>query len=175
MLEKLIKEAANQYKIKMEALDENTLKNFEKEVLLRTIDQQWRQHLMEMDYLRRWIHLKGYAQQEPFQQYRQQSSEMFDAFLNEVMFETIQTLSRIQIKGYEDVDAFEKSQEEPKQLEATHPEAPGIIDVGMADDEEPVVTTQPKPFKRESPKVGRNEPCPCGSGKKYKQCHGRLA
>jgi len=174
LLEKLIKEAANQYKIKMEALDENTLKNFEKEVLLRTIDQQWRQHLMEMDYLRRWIHLKGYAQQEPFQQYRQQSSEMFDAFLNEVMFETIQTLSRIQIKGYEDVDAFEKSQEEPKQLEATHPEAPGIIDVGMADDEEPVVTTQPKPFKRESPKVGRNDPCPCDSGKKYKQCCGKL-
>lgn len=174
LLEKLIEEAANQYKIKMEALDENTLKNFEKEVLLRTIDQQWRQHLMEMDYLRRWIHLKGYAQQEPFQQYRQQSSEMFDAFLNEVMLETIQTLSRIQIKGYEDVDAFEKSQEEPKQLEATHPEAPGIIDVGMADDEEPVVTTQPKPFKRESPKVGRNDPCPCDSGKKYKQCCGKL-
>ncbi len=175
LLEKLITESAVQYKAKMAVLDERTLKHFEKEVLLRTVDQQWRQHLMEMDYLRRWIHLKGYAQQEPFQQYREQAVEMFDSFLNEVMLETIQTLSRIQIKGHDDVDAFEQAQEEerPKGLTATHPAAQTLADERELE-EKPAVAPQTTPFKRESPKVGRNDPCPCDSGKKYKQCCGKL-
>ncbi len=178
LIEKLVEEVATQYKEKMTQLDEKTLKNFEKEVLLRTVDQQWRQHLMEMDYLRRWIHLKGYAQQEPFQQYREQSAEMFDAFLNEVMLETIQTLSRIQIKGYEDVDAFEKviEEERPKALKATHPAAKSMADaMGESGHDESKVPSQPTTFKRGSPKVGRNDPCPCGSGKKYKQCCGKIS
>lgn len=169
--EKIVAEAKSEYDVKMQIVDEKTRHHFEKEVLLRTIDQQWREHLNEMDYLRRWIHLKGFAQKDPFQEYRSTSAEMFEAFLDAVMFETIQTLSLIQIQGATDVDAFEKQQieERPQQLDATHPAAEGmretIEDEGDAE----------QPFRREAPKVGRNDPCPCGSGKKYKQCCGKLS
>ncbi|MDX1795442.1 MAG: preprotein translocase subunit SecA [Hydrogenovibrio sp.] len=169
--EKIVAEAKSEYDVKMQIVDEKTRHHFEKEVLLRTIDQQWREHLNEMDYLRRWIHLKGFAQKDPFQEYRSTSAEMFEAFLDAVMFETIQTLSLIQIQGSTDVDAFEKQQieERPQQLDATHPAAEGmretIEDEGDAE----------QPFRREAPKVGRNDPCPCGSGKKYKQCCGKLS
>lgn len=180
LLEKLIVEATEQYQSKMSVLDEKTLQHFEKEVLLRTIDQQWRQHLMEMDYLRRWIHLKGYAQQEPFQQYRSTSVKMFESFLNEVMYETMQTLSRIQIQGDSDVEAFEEAQQEerPKALEANHPAAQSIAGAmgqeTSAEESDTPETKEPTTFRRQEAKVGRNDPCTCGSGKKYKQCCGKL-
>jgi len=171
--EKIITEAKALYQTKMAVIDEQTRHHFEKEVLLRTIDKQWREHLNEMDYLRRWIHLKGFAQKDPFQEYRASSAEMFEAFLDEVMFETVQTLSMVQIQGSDDVDAYEQQQieERPQELEANHPAAPGITDaMTEASDQEPSDST----YRREAPKVGRNDPCPCGSGKKYKQCCGKL-
>ena len=176
LVEKILAKIKELYTNKMAIVDEKTRQNFEKEVLLKTIDQQWRHHLNEMDYLRRWVHLKGYAQKDPFQEYRSTSAEMFEAFLDEVMFETTQTLSRVQIQGTEDVDAYERQIEEerPQQLEATHPAAQGIADA-IAGNTEGTEKTSEQPFKRETAKVGRNEPCPCGSGKKYKQCHGKLS
>ena len=179
--EKLIAEAGVFYQAKMAGVDVKTRHHFEKEVLLRTIDQQWRAHLMEMDYLRRWIHLKGYAQQEPFQQYRQQSAKMFEDFLHEVMFQTIQLLSRVQIQTPDDVEAYEARQnaQRPQHLEATHPAAQGIqqamTDEGVARATASQAEAEPETYRREQPKVGRNDPCPCGSGKKYKQCCGKLS
>ena len=169
--DKIVLELKAMYLTKMAALDENTRHQFEKEVLLRTIDQQWREHLNEMDYLRRWVHLKGYAQKDPFQEYRKSAAEMFENFLNEVMFETTQTLMKIQIQGAEDVTAFEEEQvaEHNKQLEglnSSHPEPQSG---------EKEAAEEKKTFKREMPKVGRNDPCPCGSGKKFKQCCGKLS
>lgn len=169
--DKIVLELKEMYLTKMAVLDENTRHQLEKEVLLRTIDQQWREHLNEMDYLRRWVHLKGYAQKDPFQEYRKSAAEMFENFLNEVMFKTTQTLMKIQIQGAEDVTAFEEEQaaEHNKQLEAlnsSHPEPQSG---------EKEAAEKKKTFKREMPKVGRNDPCPCGSGKKFKQCCGRLS
>lgn len=173
--EKIIAEAKALYQNKMAVIDDKTRHHFEKEVLLRTIDKQWREHLNEMDYLRRWIHLKGFAQKDPFQEYRATAAEMFEAFLDEVMFETVQTLSMVQIQGADDVDAYEQQQieERPQELEANHPAAKGISDTMNAapgSEEDPSDAT----YRRETPKVGRNDPCPCGSGKKYKQCCGKL-
>ncbi|MBN2866539.1 MAG: preprotein translocase subunit SecA [Thiotrichales bacterium] len=181
--EKLVAELKLKYQEKMAAVNPQTLHHFEKEVLLRTIDKQWREHLSEMDYLRRGIHLRGYAQKDPFQEYRRESGLMFNAFLDSVMTETIKVLSLVQIEGAQDVADYEQQddQNRPKQLDATHPASAGIADamqrgaqqeatveMGSAESEEGT-------FRRETPKVGRNDPCPCGSGKKYKQCCGKIS
>lgn len=170
---RLIAEAKAFYLNKMQIIDEATRHHFEKEVLLRTIDQQWREHLNEMDYLRRWIHLKGFAQKDPFQEYRATSAEMFQTFLNVVMLETVKTLSLVQVKGAEDVDAYEQQQiaEHAAQLEAMHPDAEDSSTPEM----DAEAAEQHRTFRREFTKVGRNEPCPCGSGQKYKNCHGKVS
>ncbi|QCU90620.1 preprotein translocase subunit SecA [Thiomicrorhabdus sediminis] len=171
LIEKIVAELKALYDEKLSVVDPKTKHHFEKEVLLRTIDRQWREHLSEMDYLRRGIHLRGYAQKDPFQEYRRESAEMFKSFLNEVMFETVKVLSLVQIEGAKDVSEFEQQaqqEREQQHLDAEHPSAQGIHNES-ADDEE-----QESTFVRSRPKVGRNDPCPCGSGKKYKQCCGKL-
>ncbi|WP_127470257.1 preprotein translocase subunit SecA [Thiomicrorhabdus aquaedulcis] len=182
LVEKIIAELEALYKAKMAVVDPQTRHHFEKEVLLRTMDKQWREHLAEMDYLRRGIHLRGYAQKDPFQEYRRESSEMFKNFLNEVMFETVKVLSLVQIEGPKDVDDYDEqlAASRPQQLEATHPAAQGISDAMRQPD--PVMPTEDdlemdadSTFKRDVPKVGRNDPCSCGSGKKYKHCCGKLS
>jgi preprotein translocase subunit SecA len=171
LIEKILSELKTAYEQKMSVVDESTRFHFEKEVILRTIDQQWRTHLAEMDYLRRGIHLRGYAQKDPFQEYRKESSYMFEAFLSEVTMTTTKMLALVRIGGEEDVEEFEqKAQaERPSNLEASHPNAEGAQQ--NANTEEPSQQT----VRREMPKVGRNDPCPCGSGKKYKQCCGKLS
>lgn len=170
LIEKIILELKEIYAEKMTVVESKTRHHFEKEVLLRTIDRQWREHLSEMDYLRRGIHLRGYAQKDPFQEYRRESSEMFQSFLHEVTFETIKVLSLVQIEGTQDVADFDEQVEKERaeqHLDANHPAAGGMADnVDEADED--------STFKRGQPKVGRNDPCPCGSGKKYKQCCGKL-
>ncbi|HHT00451.1 MAG TPA: preprotein translocase subunit SecA, partial [Thiomicrospira sp.] len=120
-------------------------------------------------------HLRGYAQKDPFQEYRREASEMFRNFLNEVTFETVKTLSLVQIEGRQDVDDFDEQteKERPQQLEANHPAAEGIAQTTQEAAEKGDATDGT--FRRDVPKVGRNEPCPCGSGKKYKQCCGKLS
>ncbi len=175
LIEKLVTELESIYTAKMSVVNPETRHHFEKEVLLRTIDKKWREHLAEMDYLRKGIHLRGYAQKDPFQEYRRESTEMFKSFLQEVMFETVKVLSLVQIEGSKDVDEFDEQTvaERPKDLEATHPEAAGMASTSNATPEKEVQSGDTT-FKRETPKVGRNDPCPCGSGKKYKQCCGKL-
>lgn len=170
LIEKIIFELKEIYAEKMTVVESKTRHHFEKEVLLRTIDRQWREHLSEMDYLRRGIHLRGYAQKDPFQEYRRESSEMFQSFLHEVTFETIKVLSLVQIEGTQDVADFDEQVEKERaeqHLDANHPAAGGMADNVDEVDEDST-------FKRGQPKVGRNDPCPCGSGKKYKQCCGKL-
>lgn len=173
--EKLVEAVAAHYQNKMAVVDPKTRHHFEKEVLLRTIDKQWREHLAEMDYLRRGIHLRGYAQKDPFQEYRRESGDLFRAFLDQVMFETIKVLSLVQIEGAQDVAEYEAQQvaEKPTNLQATHPDAAGLHDEQAARAEE--AADQEGTYRRELPKVGRNDPCPCGSGQKYKQCCGKLS
>jgi len=175
LIERLISELKAAYDDKMSVVDPATRHHFEKEVLLRTIDRQWREHLSEMDYLRRGIHLRGYAQKDPFQEYRRESAEMFQNFLNEVMMETVKILSLVQLEGAKDVADFDEQteKERPQQLDATHPAAQGIAQAMQEESQKEA--EQEGTFRREVPKVGRNDPCPCGSGKKYKQCCGKLS
>ena len=175
LIEKIIDELKSLYEQKMSVVDATTKFSFEKEVVLRNIDQQWRMHLAEMDYLRRGIHLRGYAQKDPFQEYRRESANMFQAFLSNVTVETVKVLSLVQIGGAADVAEYEEQVEadRPQQLEASHPSAQGIADAVSGGAQEAAEEPQ-ETVRRDAPKVGRNDPCPCGSGKKYKQCCGKL-
>ncbi|MBE0492936.1 MAG: preprotein translocase subunit SecA [Thiomicrospira sp.] len=170
--DKILQAIAEAYNQKMSVVDEKTLGHFEKEVLLRNIDKLWREHLAEMDYLRRGIHLRGFAQKDPFQEYRRESALLFQIFLSEVKRETVKMLSWVQLQSQEDVANFEAQQKEEAQqkLQATHPDADKVSSSASAHNEAKDQNT----FRRDVPKVGRNDPCPCGSGKKYKQCCGKL-
>ena len=149
----------------------DVMRHFEKALMLNVLDQQWKDHLGNMDYLRQGIHLRGYAQKQPMQEYKRESFEMFTALLDNIQHEVVRILARVEVKAQEDVEAVEARQETP--MEYRHDEASAVSGgpgqgpgQGGAPDE---------PFVREGRKVGRNEPCPCGSGKKYKQCHGKLS
>lgn len=170
--DKIVEAINDAYNQKMAVVDEKTLGHFEKEVLLRNIDKLWREHLAEMDYLRRGIHLRGFAQKDPFQEYRRESALLFQVFLSEVKRETVKMLSWVQLQSQEDVAKFEAQQkaEAQQKLQATHPDADKVSSNTSVDNESKAQNT----FRRDVPKVGRNDPCPCGSGKKYKQCCGKL-
>lgn len=167
--DKIVAEIEQAYNAKMAVVDEKTLGHFEKEVLLRNIDKLWREHLAEMDYLRKGIHLRGFAQKDPFQEYRREAAMLFQVFLSEVKRETVKMLSWVQLHSQDDVAAFEAQQqaEAAQKLQATHPDA----DAGTRNEG---AQGEVNTFRRDVPKVGRNDPCPCGSGKKYKQCCGKL-
>ncbi len=138
--------------------------------MLQQLDSNWREHLAAMDYLRQGIHLRGYAQKNPKQEYKREAFEMFAAMLGQVKREVISTLSRVQLRSQEDVDAVEKQrQASAGGMEFQHAD-PSSAGAAPSRPEEAAAA----PFVRDHPKVGRNSPCPCGSGKKFKQCHGKL-
>ncbi len=162
----------------------------EKGIMLRQLDSHWKEHIAALDYLRQGIHLRGYAQRNPKQEYKREAFEMFSAMLDLVKHETITILSKIQIRRPEDVAAVEPAAPDPSTLRFQHAAAPSLVapppeespppGFGPAPAGQPLRTPSPdaepvQTYVREQPKVGRNEPCPCGSGKKYKQCHGRLS
>ena len=145
----------------------DTMRHFEKAVYLNILDQLWKEHLLGMDHLRQGIGLRGYAQKQPIQEYKKEAFEMFTTLLDRIKGEVVKIIARVKIKQEEDVQAMEqhKQQKVEYQHDAAHsPTQP-------TPQKEPA---QVETFVREGKKVGRNEPCPCGSGKKYKQCHGKL-
>lgn len=167
------------YEEKVAQIGEEVMRSFEKAVLLQTMDSLWREHLAAMDYLRKGIHLRGYAQKDPFQEYKGEAFEMFQAFLDNVKHETIDVLSKVNIASEADVAEME-AQEQARlaKLEVTH-DAVSVIGENVQDLPQPMQKNETAqaaqaPIRRETPKVGRNEPCPCNSGKKYKHCCGRL-
>jgi preprotein translocase subunit SecA len=149
----------------------------EKQVMLQVLDNHWKEHLAAMDQLRQGIGLRAYAQKNPKQEYKREAFEMFQGLLSRIKHDTVRFLVRLQVRREEDVNALERQrlEEEARQrLAFQHPEATGM---GEALEELPADAggaRAPTPFVREDIKVGRNESCPCGSGKKFKQCHGRL-
>jgi preprotein translocase subunit SecA len=163
------------YAEKDQAVGPETLRQIEKAVMLQALDTHWKDHLAAMDYLRQGIHLRGYAQKNPKQEYKREAFEMFSAMLDDIKQEVVGTLSKLQVQAAERVPELTVPQP-PRAFEFKHEEFKGF---GVGEDE----GTPPEgpalgedahqPFVREARKVGRNEPCPCGSGKKYKQCHGR--
>ncbi|HEV7632400.1 MAG TPA: preprotein translocase subunit SecA [Steroidobacteraceae bacterium] len=182
------------YDAKVERIGAGIMRQVERDVVLRTLDQHWRDHLAAMDYLRQGIHLRGYAQKDYRYEYKRESFELFTAMLDRVKQESASLLSKIEIRSQEDVDREEAEQRERlmRALQAQHAEAQSVLiaagaDQVAADGEAEFGPTGPRvlaglgrdaeshtPFVRGERKVGRNEPCPCGSGKKYKQCHGAI-
>lgn len=151
------------------------MRRLERNVLLQVLDQHWKEHLSQMDYLRKGIHLRGYAQKNPKQEYKREAFEIFTRMLNAMKFDVIKILTSIQIETPESVAAAEQQ----RQAEALSKNVHYIhSSFSLTQPEEASVTSaeseKTAPFTREAPKVGRNHPCPCGSGKKYKHCHGAL-
>jgi preprotein translocase subunit SecA len=183
----VVKAAEDAYAQKMAEIGPEIMRELEKGIMLRQLDSHWKEHIAALDYLRQGIHLRGYAQRNPKQEYKREAFEMFSAMLDRVKQETIGILSKIQIRRPEDVAAVEPAAPDPSTLRFQHAEAPSLVapqpqeapppGFGQPPSGKPLPVPEPEPvqtYVREQPKVGRNDPCPCGSGKKYKQCHGRL-
>ncbi len=163
------------HKDKEQQITQEVLQHFEKSVMLQVLDTSWKEHLAAMDYLRQGIHFRGYAQKDPKQEYKRESFEMFTSLLEHIKYEVIGILFKVQVRQEEDVQAIDQQMQAPREMRFEHAAAPALdaYDEAMADAEEENVSEQP--FVRAGNKVGRNDPCPCGSGKKYKQCHGKLS
>ncbi|WP_129141935.1 preprotein translocase subunit SecA [Modicisalibacter coralii] len=166
------------YAAKVEAVGEELMRRFEKQVMLQVLDTRWKEHLQTMDHLRRGIHLRGYAQKNPKQEYKREAFELFQNLLANIKHDVTRILSHVQVRRQEEVEELERQRRESlerEQAAATqrHDElGDAAADGDAADDAE---ASPAQTVRREGPKVGRNDPCPCGSGKKYKQCHGRLS
>jgi preprotein translocase subunit SecA len=174
--ERCINEAARVYQQKVESIGAELMHSVEKQIMLRQLDHHWKEHLAGMDHLRQGIGLRSYAQKNPKQEYKREAFEMFGAMLEQVKHDTVSILSRIRIQGEDDLNEMAAKRESAAAMKFQHAEAsalgaPPASAVG-SQPPEPVKPTAP--FVRDTRKVGRNEPCPCGSGKKYKQCHGKL-
>jgi preprotein translocase subunit SecA len=172
---KVIEAGHAHYEGKLAQVERGALHHFERAVMLQTLDSHWREHLAALDHLRQGIHLRGYAQKNPKQEYKREAFELFSVMLDSVRNEVIRILMTVQIRGEEDVAAVE----EPVELHNVsyqHADYDSTLAQEEEEGAEAAVATAPKPqpFVRQGEKVGRNDPCPCGSGKKYKQCHGRL-
>ena len=168
---------------KRERMGDETANQLEKQIMLQIIDRHWKDHLAAMDYLRKGIHLRGYAQKNPEQEYKREAFQLFEQLINAVKLELIQTLARLHVPTAEEVAAMDAQRELEAQSMALHFDH---ADAAQAEAEMvalesgeplpvPAADEEPQTFVRDGAKVGRNDPCPCGSGKKFKQCHGQLA
>ena len=164
--DKIIALGVAQYKEKEDQIGREVLAQFEKSVILQTMDNHWREHLAAMDYLRQGIHLRGYAQKDPKQEYKREAFTLFSSMLDNLKYDVIRLLGSVEVKTEEDVGAVEEQRRAEQLTKVQYIHA----DEAKLDDDN-VVTT----FKRDEKKVGRNDPCTCGSGKKFKSCHGRIA
>ncbi|WP_374335014.1 preprotein translocase subunit SecA [Leeia sp.] len=173
LVEKVVAAADEVYAAKVALAGVEPMQQFERSIMLHHIDQQWREHLTALDHLRQGIHLRGYAQKNPKQEYKREAFELFSNMLDSIKLDVTRLLITVQIRSAEEATeaAEEVSQHEPSQVQyhhADHDEAMAAAQAAAAAD--PDAQT----YVRAGDKVGRNDPCPCGSGRKYKQCHGRL-
>ena len=183
---KISGEITKAYEEKTTAVGEPVMRHLEKAVMLKTLDEQWKEHLAQMDHLRQGIGLRGYAQKNPKQEYKREAFEMFSAMLNQAKNDVVGILAKVQVQTESEVTDLEERQRQlgEQNRQYLHPSSPAPapapaegatgpgqgVDTGTAG---PAAEAS-QPFVRSTAKVGRNEPCPCGSGKKYKQCHGKL-
>ena len=176
--QKLVEAFMASYQAKEQQTGTEVMRQFEKAVLLQVLDNLWREHLANMDYLRQGIHLRGYAQVNPKQEYKREAFEMFATMLERLKYEVVGILAKVQVRTPEDVAAVEGQRRRTRVMQFQHAEATSATSAdAVGDPQAPAQPQQAAPvatFVREGRKVGRNEPCPCGSGLKYKQCHGRL-
>ncbi len=167
--ERILQSLEDAYKEKEQQAGIEVVRHFEKAVMLQVLDSQWKDHLAAMDHLRQGIGLRGYAQKNPKQEYKREAFEMFGELLDRIKYEVITIVSKVQVKAEEDVQAIDEQRRASSNMQFQHADASAMGQQEESDEGEHT------PFVREGRKVGRNEPCPCGSGKKYKQCHGKLS
>jgi len=170
ILERIVEHFEQSYRAKVDQVGEHIARRYEKEIMLIVLDRHWKEHLAAMDHLRQGIGLRGYAQKNPVQEYKRESFQMFSNMLDSIKLEAITVLTRIQVQSEEQVETLEKSHAEKSAMQMQHEEAQSVLNPGHGGEE----AEQHQPYVRKEKKVGRNEPCWCGSGKKFKQCHGKL-
>ena len=174
--ERIFELADESYKAKESLASADTMRQFERSVMLQSIDNHWREHLAALDHLRQGIHLRSYAQKNPKQEYKREAFQLFEGLLNTVKSEVTKVTMLVQVRTQDDVDAVEKPQEVAN-VQYQHADFDEALANPPSDysEEEMAQMATGTPIVREGVKVGRNDPCPCGSGKKYKQCHGALS
>jgi len=165
IVKRIIEQADASYLAKVELVGAESFHQFERNVMLQSLDTHWREHLAALDHLRQGIHLRGYAQKNPKQEYKREAFELFETLLDSVRVEVSRLLMTVQVRAEEVEETAPRA--EVQNVQYHHADYDDVI--GVADDED----GKPQPIHA-GPKVGRNDPCPCGSGKKYKQCHGKL-
>ncbi len=177
LLERIIATADGEYHAKTEVVGKASFAGFERNVMLQSVDSHWREHLAALDHLRQGIHLRGYAQKNPKQEYKREAFELFSQMLELIKNEVVRVIMTVRVENRDEIAAVEQemSQSHVENVHYQHAE----FDPNAAPEELLAPTAHPDDHKTsaqsEVPKVGRNDPCPCGSGKKYKQCHGQLA
>lgn len=173
LLQRVLDLAEEQYQAKVQQVGTEIMHHYERAVMLQSLDSHWREHLAALDHLRQGIHLRGYAQKNPKQEYKREAFELFTNMLDEVKAEVTKILLTVQIRNEQQVEAVTETLHMPENIQLRH----DAYSQAMADeaaDEEGGRDEKSQPFVRRNEKVGRNQPCPCGSGKKYKQCHGKI-
>ena len=176
--ERILQELVAAYNEKEDMASAEALRTFEKQILLRVLDDLWKDHLSTMDHLRHGIHLRGYAQKNPKQEYKRESFTLFQELLDSIKRDTIRVLSHVQVRREDPVEEEARLRREAEamaeRMQFQHAEASALAQPQVTEDAEGDVAVAVAPVRTE-PKIGRNEPCPCGSGKKYKHCHGQVS
>jgi preprotein translocase subunit SecA len=172
LLAKSIEAAGKSYRDRHASVPSETMRHAERLVLLSSLDNHWREHLAALDHLRQGIHLRGYAQKNPKQEYKREAFEMFGSLVQTVKLEVTRTLMTVSIRTPEEVDRAEK--ELVPAVENVRYQHAGYEEALAGEGADAASLQKPAPFVRQMGKIGRNDPCPCGSGKKYKHCHGKL-
>ncbi|MEO8385886.1 MAG: preprotein translocase subunit SecA [Betaproteobacteria bacterium] len=176
MAARLIEQANADYTLKFKDVDQALLHQYERSIMLQAIDSHWREHLASLDYLRQGIHLRGYAQKQPKQEYKREAFELFSGMLDSIKREVTQLLIRVQVRSSDEVAAAEKAAEEAASRSAQNVQYHHAdYDEALADNDKAAASEPTQPYVRNDVKVGRNEPCWCGSGRKFKHCHGKLS
>jgi preprotein translocase subunit SecA len=190
LLQRILQATDQAYEAKRAAVDPAMFVGLERSILLNMLDQHWREHLAALDHLRQGIHLRGYAQKQPKQEYKREAFELFGLLLDRVRADVVRFLMSVKIQTREEIERTESRIEQEaerrvEQAQAQHAEFGPAAAAAEAEEAEgegvavavapPAGAPQPQPFRRFGEKVGRNDPCPCGSGRKYKLCHGRVA
>ncbi len=169
--QRIQEEAARHYQDKERAIGTEMMRRLEKDVMLQILDHHWKEHLAAMDYLRQGIGLRGYAQKDPKQEYKREAFEMFQQMLERIKHDVVSVLTRVQVRSEQELEVMEEQNRRQQEMEFQHADAQSPLSPA----EQAAAADKAQPYRREGRKIGRNEPCFCGSGKKFKHCHGRLA
>jgi preprotein translocase subunit SecA len=167
---RIVEAAHVHYEEKIKTVEPGAMRHYERAIMLQSLDSHWREHLAALDHLRQGIHLRGYAQKNPKQEYKREAFELFSLMLETVRNEVTRILMTVRIRSAAEAEEAAEDQPELKNVQYQH----AGYDEALRQDEGDA-PDKAQPFVRGAEKVGRNDPCPCGSGKKYKHCHGRLS